>query len=111
MPIKKKWTKFTLDNVKKMPNKRGAYELANATKRIIDQGGSDSPISGVRGRLISHLGENKYPTAKYFRCEFIDLFGSGITLEASHSKKFQEQHGRKPRYTKRSPRKRGLFDL
>jgi len=80
MQIQKRWTKFTEANIKKLPNERGAYELASNNKRIIYQGGSDSGISGVRGRLIDHLIHNKYPIAKFFRCEVISFFGSGISV-------------------------------
>jgi hypothetical protein len=110
MPIPKKWSKFTDENVKKLDKQRGTYELANRSKRTIDVGGSDGN-DGVRGRLMSHLRNNKYPTATYFRVQNAGIFDRGIELEASHSHKHQEKHGKKPRYTKRSPRKRGLFDL
>jgi hypothetical protein len=109
MPIQKKWSKFTPDNVKRLRNGHGAYELSNRDKRIIDTGGSNSVNNGVRSRLQSHLRDNRYPTAKYFRCEFAGLFTNGTDLEAAHSQKYQERHGRKPRYTKRSPRLRYLF--
>ena len=103
--ISKRWTRFTLENVQRLPNRRGAYELANAAKRVIYQGGSDA-ISGVRGRLLSHLRNNEYTAARYFRVEHASLLTSGIGLEASHAAKFQKKHGRKPRYTKRSPQRK-----
>lgn len=103
MPIRKRWSRFTRENVLKLPDNRGAYELANRDKRIIDTGGSDDFSVGVRGRLLSHLNKNKYPTARYFRCEFASFFKSGIKMEASHGKKFVKKHSRKPRYTKRLP--------
>ena len=110
MPIHKKWSKYNPGNVKKLSKERGAYELSNREKRIIDTGGSDSK-GGVRSRLLAHLRDNRYPTAKYFRYTPARIFTSGIDLEASHSQKFQKIHGRKPRYTQRSPRKRqfGIF--
>ena len=105
MPVHKKWSKFTSDNVKKMGKERGAYEIANRDKKTIDIGGSDAK-SGVRGRLMSRLREEKPPTAKYFRTEKADTFTRGIDSEASHSDKYQDKHGKKPRYTQRSPRKK-----
>ena len=104
MPIQKRWTRFTLANVKKLPNKPGAYELASRNKSIIDTGGSNT---SVRDRLMSHLRDNRYPTACYFRCDFVgwlDLV-TGIEKEAKHSEKFQKEHGKKPKYTQRSPKK------
>ena len=103
MPIQKKWSKFNLENVSKLSEERGAYELANINKKTIDIGGSDSK-GGVRSRLMSRLPQRKPPTAKYFRIEPTNIFGSGIDLEASHSCKHQQTHGKKPRYTQRSPR-------
>jgi hypothetical protein len=109
MPIPKKWSKFTKDNVKKLDGSRGSYELANKDKRIIDIGGSDCGSGGCRNRLHSHLRGNKYPTAKFFRVHKADIFDSGISLEASHSVKYQRKTGKKPRYTKRSPKKNSWF--
>ena len=106
MPIKKRWTRFTIANVEKLPNRKGVYELANRSKKIIDIGGSDSRTIGVKGRLLSHLKANKYPTAWYFRCDFALWGDSGIDMEASHGSKFKEKHGRRPRYTKRLPKKK-----
>ena len=71
MPVAKRWTKFTRDNVERLPNTAGAYELANSTKRIINIDGSNT---SARARPISHLINNKYPTARYFRCDFEDFF-------------------------------------
>lgn len=109
MPIQKRWRKFTLANVKNLSNERGVYELASNNKRIIDIGGSDSPVEGIRGRLLSHLRSNKYPTARYFRVEFAPLLISGISMEALHGRKYVEKHGRKPKDTKALPRKHILF--
>lgn len=109
MPIHKKWSRFTEENVKKLPKETGVYELANKDKRNIDIGGSDGKTTKVRGRLLRHLSSNKYPTAKYFRCKFAGLLDSGIDMEAQESAKFQKKHGRKPRYTKRSPKRKSRF--
>ena len=109
MPIQKRWTRFTVENVKKLPNERGAYELANNNKRIVDIGGSDSESTGVRGRLLSHLRTNKYPTARYFRAEFAGILRSGIGIEASHSRKYAEQHRRRPQHQRRSARDLDYF--
>jgi hypothetical protein len=42
MPIPKKWSRYTPENVKRLCTKRGVYELANGGKRIIYIGGSDA---------------------------------------------------------------------
>lgn len=106
MPIRKRWSGFTLENVLRVRDKPGVYELANRSSRVINTGGSDSSVSD---RLLSHLRTNRYPTAVYFRCEYAGFFESGIQMEAIHSERFQKKHRRKPRYTKRSPRRHPLF--
>ncbi len=110
MPIQKKWSKLTPDNIKKLGNERGAYELANKQKKTIDIGGSDGK-GGIRSRLESRRREGKPPTATHFRAEKAGMFEIGISLEAKHSAKYQEKEGRKPRYTERSPKKKGLFSF
>ena len=102
MPIRKRWSRFNLENVLELEDEPGVYGLANRGGRIIDTGGSDS---SVRDRLLSHLRNNKYPTAVYFRCQYAGFFDSGIQMEAIHAEKFRRKYGRKPRYTKRSPRR------
>lgn len=113
MPMRMRWIGFTRENVEKLPKDLcGAYELANRDKRIVDIGGSRSSNVGIRGRLISHLVNGKYPTAKYFRYEPEGLFDDGVSIEASHSKKYQAKHGRKPIHTKRSPHPiKSVFDI
>jgi len=69
-------------------------------------GGSDS-VGGVRGRLISHLINKKFPAAAYFRCIRVHdgLFSlSGIRLESEQAQNFREKHGKKPLCMKCSPK-------
>ncbi len=108
MPISKKWSKFNKSKVGELPMVRGVYELANRQKKQIDRGGSDA-VTGVRGRLLQRLGVKKPPTAKYFRYQAASWLDSGIDMEAEHAKRFRKKYRRDPRYTKRSPRKRGFF--
>jgi len=109
MPIPKKWSRFNRENVSKVPKVPGVYEIANQKKTTIDRGGSDAQ-TGVYGRLSQRLRNKKPPTGKHFRFQTAGLFQTGIGLEATHAEKFRKQHhGRNPRYTKRSPQKRGLF--
>jgi excinuclease UvrABC nuclease subunit len=106
MPIPKRWSRFILANAQLVPNKPGGYELANRDKQLIYSGGSDVSI---RARLLKYLRTKKYPTAVWFRYELAGWFEKGIDIEANHSEKFVQTHGRKPRYAKRSPRKSKLF--
>lgn len=106
MPIQKRWTRFTRENIEKLDSSRGTYEIADRAKEIIYIGGSDS-AGGVRGRLISHLINKKFPTAEYFRCVRVHdgIFSlSGIRLESEQAQKFREKHSKKPSCMKRAPK-------
>ena len=96
MPIPKKWSQFNKENVRKVPKKPGAYELASSNKNIIDIGGSDK---NIQSRLSKKLGTR--PSAQLFRYQ---PSKSGIKKEAQQAQKFKEQEDRKPKYTKRSPK-------
>lgn len=98
------WRPFKLETVRRLKVRCGRYELASQNKTIIYHGGSDDEHNGVRGRLITHLLNNKFPTAKFFRCEYATFFDdSGREMEGKASERFQKKHGRKSKYTKRSP--------
>lgn len=101
MPIPKRWSRFTKDNIGRTPDEGGAYEIADRNRNIIYQGGSERSI---RVRLASHMRSKRCPGATYFRCSESYWIESGIDKEAKHSEKYQNQYGRKPKYTKRSPR-------
>jgi hypothetical protein len=104
MPIRKKWSKLTDENLAKVSNRAGVYELADKNKkREIDIGKAEK----LNRRLKQ---KRKLRTeAKYFRVQE-RIFLSAKELEADHSKKFQEKHGRKPKDTKRSPPVNRLFN-
>jgi len=55
MPVQKRWRRFTRENIEKLPNTRGVYEIAGKNKNIVYRGGSDSELSGVKGRLASYF--------------------------------------------------------
>ena len=108
MPIKKRWTKFTRANVEKIPeDKTGAYEIANKDQKIIYIGSSQAR-TGVRGRLINHIINNRFPSGKYFRCEFIGFLDwhSARDKERIQAEKYAQKRIRqtKPRRSKRFPR-------
>jgi len=107
MPIKARWQRFTRANLEKLPEKEGAYELGNAKKSVIYQGSSNN----VRRRLLTHLINEKLSTVRYFRCDILGFmdWDSGTAREARHAEKFRQTHGKKPKYTKRSPRRKSLF--
>jgi len=99
------WRPFNLTTVRRLRIRCGRYELASQNKTVVYHGGTDDERNGVRGRLITHLLNNKFPTAKFFRCEYTTFFDeSGIEMEGRASQHFQKRYGRKSKYTKRSPR-------
>jgi predicted GIY-YIG superfamily endonuclease len=93
--------------LEKLSQNEGAYELANAKKSVIYIGSSQN----VRRRLITHLISEDLPTARYFRCEVVHTieWDTGTAKEARHVEKFRQKHSKKPKYTKRSPRRKSLF--
>jgi hypothetical protein len=101
MPMKGRWRRFTRENLQKLPEKEGAYELANAQKSIIRIGSSKN----LRRRLITHLISGELPTVRYFRCEILGFtdWDSGTDRGALHAKKFMQIHAKKPKYSKRLP--------
>jgi len=98
------WKRYNLEVVRRLSRKRGMYEIASQNKTIIYRGGSDDEDNGVRGRLITHLLNNKFPTGRFFRCKYADFFDSGIEMEALANKRHVHRVKHKPKYTKRSPR-------
>jgi hypothetical protein len=110
MPINKRWSRYNLVNVSKLPEKNGCYEIANRDKEIIYIGGNDT-TKGVRNRILAHIRTKRFPGAMYFRCEYAGFLDSGIDSEAEHSAKFVKKHGKKPTHLHRSPRKREILGL
>jgi len=109
MPIQKRWSRFTFENIRRVPQEEGAYQLANAARAIIYNGSSNN----LRRRLYTHFTQGRLTTARYFRCEVCSIFDleSSVDKEARHAERFFATRGRKPRYTKRSPRRHSLFDF
>lgn len=107
MAIRARWQRFTRENLEKVPQKEGAYELANAKKSVIRIGSS----TNLRRRLITHLVSGQLPTVRYFRCDIIGFFGldSGTDREAHHAKKFAQARSKKPKYSKRFPRPKSFL--
>ena len=97
MPIKKRWSKLTPDNLGNVPDKPGVYELGNKKKQIIDIGGSDDSVK-------SRLQGKQPPSAKFFRYKAAKPSQSGIKMEAEEGAKFKEQQGGKPKHTRRLPK-------
>ena len=108
MPIKKRWTTFTLANIEKLPVKCGLYELGDKNGEIIYIGKSDSRTQGTKGRLLTHFRNKakQFPNAKYFRTAFVfSMIDTGSDMEYRHTDKFKQSHTLKPSTSKRLPRR------
>ena len=110
MPVQKRWTAYNRANIEKVPEGVcRVYEIANKNKHTIYIGGSSSPNIGVRGRLLSHLDNRKFPSGKFFRYAAEGFMDDGIEMEAAHVHRHTQTHGKKPTKSKRSPRRRNIF--
>lgn len=107
MPVEGRWYKFKPENVKLLAKGlRGIYDLGNIQKAIIDTGSSDSPNVGIRSRLLSHLRDNKYPTARYFRYRLAGAFDNPKDMEAYSILRHARKHKHTPKYVKKFPKLR-----
>ena len=100
------WKRYTRTVIDRLPNnRRGAYQIANRNMTIVDIGGSDREYSsGVKERLINRLINNKCPSGYFFRCQYADLFDSGLDMEGKTTRRIITKTGKRPKYNKRTPR-------
>ena len=102
MPIPKRWSSFTLERLRLVPNEPGMYELGDTRGEVVYIGSGDS-AHGVRGRLNFHK-KHKPKSVKYFRFLLASIWESPIDMETEHCELFFERYGRRPRLQKRMPR-------
>ena len=103
MPIRKRWSRFTVEELLRLvPRKPGIYELGDAKGEVVYIGSSD-PGEDIRGRLNFHR-RNKPRSVKCFRFDLGDIFQRPLLMEQYHCKLFEAKHGRLPRLQKRMPR-------
>ena len=108
MPISKRWSRFTWDNLDSVPEEAGTYELGYANGNIAYNGSTNN----LRGRLRRHKRTPKMSqNARYFRYELAGFFEDPRDMEAYHSQKYEERRGHLPPKQQRAPRRRSLFDL
>jgi len=105
MPLAKRWSPFTLVNLRLVPREAGVYELGDVKGEIVYIGSSDSG-ENVRGRLAAHKRSKKAFVVKRFRyqvCGMWDWEGAR-SLEERHCNIFKSQHdGKLPRLQKAMP--------
>jgi excinuclease UvrABC nuclease subunit len=98
MPISKKWSKATERNVKrKVPNKRGAYELKSFGDLVYI-----GKARNLQRRLLEHLNERD---PNYYRYETASLFSSPGRMEKKYLTQFGNSEAAMPSWNNRDPRK------
>lgn len=94
MPIRKKWSSYNVDALRRIPNTLGIYELADNSGTILYIGEGN-----IRERLADHLtGEDKKVGAGQFRYEETKSKTRAQQRERSELRKYEKKHGRLPKY-------------
>ena len=83
MAIKKRWSRFTRENVKKVPEEPGVYQIAYPT---------------ARGKELWHPG----------KASWLDDLDE---LERELFEDFEKRHPSRPKGAPRKPRRHSLFDF
>lgn len=99
MPISKRWSHFTKENVTQEDNVFGVYELGDTNGEVVYIG-----EGRLRDRLLSHFpsGSDPIPGTKYYRVE-----KTGSKLRAEQRERallndYAKKHnGRLPKYNQR----------
>ena len=110
MAIKKRWTRFTEANIKKVPEERGVYQIAYATakgKEIWHPG----KATNLRTRLLQHLRDPKLPKRPYFRYYEAGWGESLHDLERELFEDYEKSHPIRPKGAIQKPRRRSTFDF
>ena len=110
MAIKKRWSKFTEANIKKVPEGGGVYQIAYPTakgKEIWHPG----KATNLRTRLLQHLRDPKLPKRPYFRYYEAGWGESLHELEVELFKDFEEKYAIRPKGAPHKPRRRSIFGV
>lgn len=103
------WKRFTKENIARLQDGEGEYEIAARNKIVISSGGSNK---GVKGRLMERFIHGRNPTGYFFRCRYAEWLGfdSGIQMEAKTASRHKAKRGGKNlKDNKRSPHIRNIF--
>ena len=110
MAIKKRWSKFTEANVKKVPEELGVYQIAYPTargKEIWHPG----KATNLRKRLLQHLRDPKLPKHPYFRYYEMGWGEDLDELERELFEDFEKRHPVRPKGAPRKPRRYWPFSF
>jgi len=107
MAIVKKWSHYTKENIKCVPNVVGVYELAfintkEKTKKTLYHG-----EGLLRNRLLAHFPDGKRPEeivvgANAFRFEIVKNKKTSLKRQNQHLEDHLDEHGKLPPFNKRS---------
>jgi hypothetical protein len=100
VPIQKKWSRYSGENLKKLRGTTGAYEVADKNKKPMDIGKGESS-GGVASRIRAK--KKKHPAIRYFRVEEESFLESATEKEARHAAAHLKKYGKRPLINKRSP--------
>ena len=98
LPLPRKWSKFSSDDLVRVDNVYGIYELGNRSKRIIYIG-----RGLLLDSLLSHLREH-YPctvNASFFRIQKTGGSLRAEQRERSQLNAYRRKHGRLPKCNRR----------
>lgn len=100
MPIGKRWSKYTKDNVGGVSNIYGTYELASGDPNVVYIGEGK-----LYDRLMAHFakgGSDPIPAVSYFRYEATGSKQRAIQRQNALLSKFEENYGELPKYNQKS---------
>ena len=104
------WHPFTKVEIAKAPTYKGVYELCDAKGEIVYIGSSET---SVLSRLVAHKKETRFMEVKQFHFMRVSddrLWTTAKHIERSLCAKFRKEHGRLPRFQKRSPKNINILD-
>ena len=99
MPIGKRWSKYTKDHVRNVPNIYGTYELADGDKNVVYIGEGK-----LYDRLMAHFatGSDPIPAVSHFRYEVTKRKQRAKQRQNALLSKFEENYGKLPKYNQKS---------
>ena len=99
MPIGKRWSKYTKDNVGGVSNIYGTYELADGDKNVVYIGEGK-----LYDRLMAHFatGSDPIPAVSHFRYEATRSKQRAKQRQNALLFEFKRKYGKLPRYNQKS---------
>jgi len=100
MPIGKRWSKYTKDHVRDVPNIYGTYELADGDQNVVYIGEGK-----LYDRLTAHFakgGSDPIPAVSYFRYEETRSKQRAEQKQNALLLEFKRKYGKLPKYNQKS---------